>query len=1064
MSLADISIRRPVFAWMLMSALIVFGAISFMRMGVSQLPDVDFPVLSVSVIYDGAAPEVIESELVDPIEQRVVAVEGLKEVRSSVRQGSATVTLEFEINRDIDAALQEVQAALSQLRLPTGVDAPTIRKSNPEEDPIMFVGLSGKGRDLKELITFAELNLIDQFQVVPGVGEVQVGGFSTRNLRIWVNNQKLKQELLTVLDIVAAIQQGHSELAAGYLENDKNEINVRTIGEGLSPEDIGNIWIKSRGGEIIREPVLQIKDVARVEDGLSDIRRMARINGVDGLSVAIRKQRGSNEVDVSRALRAKIEEIQKTLPEGISLGVNVDFTRFTEQLVNTTIEKLVAAGLLTALICFLFIGSWGSVINVLLSIPTSVLGTFIVLYFAGFTLNLFTLLALALAISIVVDDAIMMLENIVRHFKMGKGRKRAASEGAREIMLAAVAATVAVVAIFLPVIFMTGVIGKFFFQFGVTISAAVLLSLLEAVTLTPMRCAQMLTRKDETNFVARTANRVSDQLADAYRQTLAFALHWRWSVVLVSTAIFVGSLLLFPKIKKEFVPSTDQNFVFISFEVPTGSSLAATNHAAKRIEEFLSQQDAVARYFISVGQGGPSGQVNQGFGGIALKPRSERKMSHIEFMGMVRGHFKGDKNLRVNLRDLSTRGLTAGRSFPVSFNIRGPDYEVLKEKSQEIMKRLQATELVSDLDTDFREGNPELQVIPNRRAAVQRGVDVENISRTISAAIGGIRQGQFTNDGRRYDIRIRLEPGDRQQESDLNRLMVRNYLQQLVPLNQVAEIRQASVVQSITRIDRLRAISIFANVPPGKSQGAALASAENIAREVLPPGYSFHLEGAAQSFAESFQSLYFALILGIVVAYMVLASQFNSFIHPIVVLLALPFSISGALFALWAFGESLNLYSMIGILLLMGIAKKNSILLVEFSNHVREHEGLAVREAQLKACPVRLRPILMTSAATVAAALPLAIDSSPGFETRIPMALAIIGGMTVSTLFTLYVVPCAYELFSGLERTGREHEADHDLPHLIEANGHGASSVTSPSDGKPGGQALPRQIDPGTSQ
>ncbi len=1016
-----------------MTFLIVFGAISFMRLGVSQMPDVDFPVLSVSITYEGAAPSVIEADLVEPIESRVIAVEGLKEIRSTIRQGGATINLDFEIDRNIDAALQEVQAAISQMRLPVGIDPPTIRKQNPEEDPILTLGLQST-QSPRDTIRFADLVLVDQLQVLPGVGEVNIQGFSTRNLRIFVDNQKLKRNLLTVLDVATAIQQGHSELGAGFIEDQKKSTNVRAMGEGVEPEDIGNLWIRSRGGEVIREPVLRVKDIATVEDGLTDVRRLARINGVSGLALGIKKQRGSNEVKVAEEVYKKVAELNKTMPEGYKLQVNSDYSRATGQIVETTTHKLMMAAVATAIICFLFLGTWTSVINVLLSIPTSILGTFIVLYFAGFTLNLFTLLALALAISIVVDDAIMMLENIIRHFKMGKSRKVASSDGAAEIWLAALAATVAVVAIFLPVIFMKGIIGKFFYQFGITISTAVLLSLLEAITLTPMRCATLMRRGDDEGWLPTRTAKIFHALARSYRATLALALRFRWPVLVISTGLFILSVMLFGHLRKEFVPASDQNLVFLNIQTPTGTSLTATNDAVTKVENWVKSQPSVDHYFVSVGSGGGGAAVNSAFMGITLKEKADRpEMPHTKFMQLARDTFKGDKSLRLNARDASSRGLTSGRSYPIAFNIRGPDYKVLKEKSEAIIKKLQDSGMIADVDTDYKEGQPELRLMPLRDRGAKYGVSTEAISETVSAAVGGLRQGQFTNDGRRYDIRISLPADERTTPEQVAQLQVRNFASNLVPLSDLVKMETVSTVQSITRINRSRAISIFGSLSPGKSQSDALAAAERISREELPTGYTFNLEGAAQTFDESFGSLYFSLALGVLVAYMVLASQFNSFLHPISILLALPFSVSGAFIALALFDQSLNLYSMIGILLLMGIAKKNSILLVEFTNKVRHGEavheegmdsfdaaanggrGPTVDEAQLIACPVRLKPILMTSAATVAAALPLAIDHGPGSETRIPMGLAIVGGTIISTLFTLYVVPCAYSALSKLE-------------------------------------------------
>jgi hydrophobe/amphiphile efflux-1 (HAE1) family protein len=1028
---------------MIMTAMIVFGAIGFMRLGISQMPDVDFPILNIGLTYEGAAPAVIEADLVDPIESRVISVEGVKEIRSTIRQGSANVKMEFEINRNIDSALQEVQAALSQLKLPPQVDPPIIKKSNPEDDPILTIGLQTT-KGLKEAIRFEDLVLEDQFQTIEGVGEVDIKGFSTRNLRIFVDNAKLKKNLLTVLDVATAIQQGHSELAAGYIEDAAKSTNVRAMGEGLNPEDIGNLWIRQRGGELIQEPILRIRDVAKVEDSLSDVRRLARVNGVDGLALGIRKQRGSNEVDVAKAVYKKVDELNKKLPDGYKLQINSDYTRATQQIVETTTHKLLMAAFATAVICFLFLGTWSSVLNVLLSIPTSILGTFIVLYFAGFTLNLFTLLALALAISIVVDDAIMMLENIMRHFKMGKPRKVAASDGAAEIWLAALAATVAVVAIFLPVVFMRGIIGKFFFQFGVTISTAVLLSLLEAITLTPMRCSTMMRRGDDNSWLARKTGKWFHVLENKYRASLAVALRWRWSVLTVSTALFVLSICLFMLLRKEFVPMSDQNLVFFNIRTPPGTSLVETDSKVRLVENWVKSRPETDHYYVSVGSSSAQAAVNNGFIGVTLVDKDKRKTSHIQFMQMARQKFKNVPGLTLTARDASSRGLTSGRSYPIAFNIRGPNYEVLREKAEEIQNKLAATGLVSDLDTDYKEGQPELRLTPLRARGAEYGVNMEAIAETVSAAIGGLRQGQFTNDGRRYDIRISLSPNERMTKEQVAQLQVRNYAQQLVPLTKLVDMSVVSTVQSITRINRSRSISVFGNLMPGKSQGEALQKAEEIAQSVLPVGYSFHLEGAAQTFDESFGSLYFALALGILVAYMVLASQFNSFLQPVAILLALPFSISGAFIALWAFGQSLNLYSMIGILLLMGIAKKNSILLVEFTNKVREgdvvgEEGVEsgtpvkdINQAQLIACPVRLRPILMTSVATIAAATPLAIDHGPGSETRIPMGLAIIGGTFISTLFTLYVVPAAYSLLVKLEKTDADPE---EAPLIVKESG-----------------------------
>lgn len=1015
MNLISISIRRPVFAWILMAAMIIFGAICANRLGVSQMPDVDFPVLSISVAYEGASPEVVESELVEPIEQRLLEIEGIKEMRSNIRQGSGSITLDFDIERNVDVALQEVQASISRIRMPPGVDPPVIRKSNPESSPIMFVGVTSD-KPMKEMLDWTENYLLDQFRFLPGMGEVSIGGFSQRNLRIWPDPAKMRARDITVIDLLNAIQSQHLESAAGLLVEGEQELRVRLLGEALTPEEVGNIRILSRaGGGAIYSQNFFVKDVALVEDGLSDIRRLARINGKEAVSIMIKKQRGGNEVELAQSVHKRIAEIQSNLPEGYDLQVNVDFTRSTQAVVETTYQKLGIAALVTILVCFLFLGSWQAAVNVLFSIPTSIVGTFTILYFSGFTLNLFTLLALTLAISIVVDDAIMLLENIVRHYRMGKTAPQAAYDGSMEILPAATAASLAVVAVFLPVVFMDGVIGKFFYQFGVTMSAAVMLSLLEAVTITPMRAATLMSAVQKTSRFEHFLEKLFSRFDRAYSWLLTKTLRFPKIVVLVSMLVFVGSLVLVSNIRQEFVPQQDQDIILISGQTPPGSSLMTTVAKSEEVEAIIRNHPLVDRYFVSVGAGGPSAEVNQFSMPTFLVSRETRSKTHVQIMDELRAEFRKIKDVRVSMRDNSSRGLTSGRSYPVSFNIRGPNLDVLTQKADEIMDRLESGGYTDDLDTDFKTGIPQLLIHPNRTAMAQRGVSVGALGTTLNATVAGARQSRFTSDGKRYDIRVKLLDKNITSPKDIEQIYVRNQYGNSIPLAELVTFTRETTYQSITRVNRLRAVSVFGNIKTGQSQSAVLAKAEEIAREVLPTGYSFALDGASAGLNESFRSLSMALVMGIAVAYMILAVQFNSFIHPISVLMALPFSVTGALLILWLTGTSLNLFSFIGLIVLMGIAKKNSILLVEFTNHMRAEGIKDIREALIKACPVRLRPILMTSVATVAAAVPLIIGNSMGQETRTPMGLTIIGGTIVSTILTLFVVPCIYLSLSFFE-------------------------------------------------
>lgn len=1012
MNLIELSLRRPVFAWVLMFSLIVFGAICMNRMGVSQLPDVDFPVLNISMTYEGAAPQVVEAELIDPLEQRLLSVEGIKEMRSQASQGSGRITLEFDISKNVNVALQEAQAAISEFRMPPGVDPPIVRKENPEEDPIMYVSIYGD-LELREILNWIDNYLVDQIQFLPGVGQVNAFGFSQRNLRIWLDPKKLESYELTINDIIDTLSTQHLESAAGQFTEGERELRVRWMGEASDVKDVENILVLRRGGQLISQSHIRIKDVARVEDGLSDVRRVARFENQQTVALRIMKQRGTNEVEVADVVRKKLEQIKDNFPKGYNYQVSVDFTRSTKATVDLTTEKLWFAAIITILVCFLFLGSLQTAVNILFSIPTSIVGTFMILYFSGFTLNLFTLLALTLAVSIVVDDAIMLLENIVRHYRMGKNSYQAALDGATEVLPAAIAASLAVVAIFLPVIFMDGIIGKFFFQFGVTISAAVMLSLLEAITVTPMRAAAFLSSEPKIGKFEQFLEHKFESISKFYQKILVKTLDRKWTVLIVSMAVFIVSLALVFQVKQEFVPAQDQDLIILIAQTTPGDSLEKTKEISKVIESKIREVKEVKNFIFSVG-------VGSIFSPVLLVPKAERKITHLQVMEILREKFKDIKGVRINMRDNSARNLSSGRQNPISIGLRGADLSILNEKAQNLIKELENRNLGVDLDSDYREGLPELVVKPKRDAMAARGVSIETVGQALSAAVGGLRQGRYTADGRRYDIRYKIPDDQMKSAEDIKNILVRNGAGNLVPLRQLVDIEETKSAQSINRVNRSRAISIYGSLAPGQSQAEVIKQGLKIAQDMLPPGYSASLEGASAGFSTAFASLYSALLIGILVAYLILAIQFNSFIHPFSVLMALPFSVTGALFTLWIFNQSLNLFSFIGLIVLMGISKKNSILLVEFTNHTRSLGEKDVRTALLQACPIRLRSIIMTSVATVCAALPLIIGSGVGSETRVPMGLSIVGGTVFSTLLTLFVVPALYLVMSRLENKKSE--------------------------------------------
>jgi hydrophobe/amphiphile efflux-1 (HAE1) family protein len=1001
--LTDACIEKPVFAWMLMAATLLFGGVAASRMGISQFPDVDFPTITVTVTWEGAAPEVMEHDVVEPLEEALVQVEGLREITSSSRQGAASITLELDLSRPVDTALQDVQSRISHMQrhLPKDIDAPVASKSNPEDQPILWVGLSGP-YPRQMLADIARYRLKEKLQTVPGVGEIALGGYLERNVRLWVDAAKLDERGLVVQDVLNALQREHVELPAGIIETEGREVNVRVMGEALDLQSLRRIVVREVAGVPVR-----LEDVALVEDGFEDVRRLARLNGEPAQGLGIRKQRGANAVAVAAAVRDTLEEVKKSLPPGMECGVYFDSTRFISESVHEIELEILLAVLLTAFVCWLFLGSLSSTLNVILAIPMSLLGTVAAIYFFGFTLNTFTLLGLTLAVGVVVDDAIMVMENIFRHAESGKDRVRAAREGTQEITFAALAATLAVVAIFLPIVFMKGLIGRYFLQFGVTLSVAVLLSYLEAITLAPARCSQFIaTAREGRGRVGLAADRIFARLGSGYGRLLAGALKRPYAVLGGGLLVLAGALLAARALPAEFVPSQDQSQFMVRLQTAVGSNLEEADRTFQRAEAYVRSRPEVERVFLSIGGGGGGTAVNSAMMFVSLVPPKARKLGQAQLFGILRRELNSYAGLRAVVMDPSQAGFTAQRGFPVELSVRGPEWDQIVGASQELMRKLQASGAVVDLDTDYQVGMPELRIVPDRARAADLGVSTEAVASTLNALVGGVRAGKYSTGGRRVDMRLRLLAGQRARPEDLARLKLRNDHDQLIPLAALVNEKEIPALQAITRRARERAVSIYGNVAPGHSQEEAIALVERLGQE-LPASAHVVLGGASVAFRESMSGLVFALLLGIAIAYMVLASQFNSFLHPITVITILPLSAAGAVAALWALGFSLNVFSMIGLLLLMGIVKKNSIILVDYANRMRQegHEPVA---AMLRAGPIRLRPILMTSVSTMMCAVPAALMLGPGGETRAPMAVAILGGLVVSTALSLLVVPAFY--------------------------------------------------------
>jgi len=1007
--LTNLCIERPVLAWMMMLATLVFGGLGLARMGVSQYPDVDFPSLSISAVYEGAAPEIVEHDVIEPIEEALTQVEGIKAITSTARQGSGSVTLDLDLERDVDAALQEVQSRLAQIQnqLPRNMDPPVISKTNPEDNPILWVGLSGPFP--RQMLTdYARYRIKEKLQTLSGVGEITLGGYTPRAVRIWIDASKLAAFGLTTADVQAALRREHVEMPAGRIETEGREINVRVLGEAMELDALREVVLRQSGVSVVR-----LSDVALVEDGFEDTRRLTRIAGEPAQGIGIRKQRGANAVEVAQAVKAEVATLAAGLPEGMTLRVMFDSTEFIEHSVSEVKFELLLAVALTSLMCWFFLGSVSSTLNVVLAIPMSLMGTIAVLYFLGYTLNTFTLLGLSLAVGIVVDDAIMVLENITRHAEMGKDRVRAAREGTGQIVFAALAATVAIVAIFVPVVFTRGVIGAYLTQFGVTLSVAVLLSYVEAITLAPARCAQFLEVGHVRRGVGALADRAFEASARLYERLLARSLRWPVLVLVLGGALFAASFAAFKALPGELVPPQDQGRFMVRLQTSVSANLDEMNGLMRQVEAKVNARPEVARALAVIGGfGGTS--VNTGLMFTTLVSSNERNITQQQFMQEMRKELGQIPGVRVFIQDMSTFGFGAGRSYPVDLSIRGPDWAELGQVSERVRRDLLATGVVADLESDYQLGMPELRVTPDRARAADLGVSMEDLGTTISALVGGARVGKFSVDGRRVDVRVRLLADQRRRPEDLQGVYVRARTGALVPLSSLVTYEERAMLQSVTRKDRERAISLFGNPAPGFAQTDVNRELERIGK-TLPEGYRIVLGGGSAAMKESVSGLGLAFALGLVFAMMVLASQFNSVLHAIAVMSIMPLSFAGAIFALLWSAHSLNMFSGIGIVLLMGIVKKNSIILVDYAAEL-QRGGASALDAMLEAGRARLRPILMTSFATSAAAVPAALALGPGGEMRAPMAIAVLGGVLLATTLSLLFVPAFYVLTDTTRR------------------------------------------------
>ena len=1019
MKLSDLSIRRPVLASMVSLALVLFGAIGYTRLAVREFPDVDPPIVSVSTELPGANPQVVESAVTDILEEELSTVEGLRTLTSSSAEGFSNITLEFNLERPVEAAAQDVRDKVARIRgrLPEDVREPVVAKQEADAQPFFWLALSGANYDLLQLSDIGDRLVKARLQTLPGVGQARIFGERRFSMRVWLSAAELSARGLTVQDVQQAIRSRNVEVPAGRIESDRREFTVRSLGELKTPDEFSELVVSNDSGVLVK-----LKDLGRVELGAEDERSALRYRGTSAVAIGVVRQSKANIIQVADAIRHELPRVQASLPPGVKLDIAFDESIFVSRSIREAEETLMLAAGLVVIIIFVFLRNLRATIIPGLAIPTSIVATFAIMYFLGFSVNNFTLLALTLAIGIVVDDAIIVLENAYRHQEeLGQSPEEAATSGTREIAFAVIATTISLVAVFTPLAFLKGSTGRLFNEFGIAVAGSVVVSGFVALTLTPMLCAKVLRVPQRHGVLYRALENGFNALAAGYARTLRAAVRYRWAVVGGVVLLTLGAAVVFRSLKREFVPPEDKGWFFSIIIAPEGSSLAYTDGYQRQAEAVLDKTKDVASYFsvVNIGDG-----VSRGMIFTNLVDFDQRTRSIQDIIGEVQGGYFAIPGVFA----FANNPPAFGFGSPVQFVLQNPDFDLLVKGNDTLLARARQVKGLVNVDSDLRVNKPELTVNFDRDRAEDLGVPVGDVATTLQVLLGGNRTSTFTRNNKQYDVIVQLDPRARATPSDMTGLYVRGRGRELVKLEALATVKEGVGPRELNHFNRVRASTITAGLAPGFTLGEAIDSLNRIANEVLPKGSSTALAGESRELDESGSSLYFAFLLALLVVFMVLASQFESLVHPFTVLLAVPLAVTGALFTLKIAGATLNLYSQIGMILLIGLVTKNSILLVEYINQLKER-GLDTIEAALEAGRIRLRPILMTSVATVMGAVPIAFGLGAGSISRRPLGYAIVGGVLFSTLLTLYVVPAVYVIFDGLRGrvTGRSPAAHRPL-------------------------------------
>lgn len=1012
MILSDQSVRRPVFASVISLLLIILGLAAMTKLPVRQYPDVDSPVVSIDTRYRGASAEVVETKITQLIEDRVAGIEGIVKLTSSSRDERSDIRIEFDLGRDVDAAANDIRDRVSRVldQLPTEADPPEIAKVDNSTQAVMYLNLTSDRMDGLEITDYADRFLVDRFSTVPGVARVNISGARRYAMRIWLGRQALAARGLTVLDVESALRSENVELPAGRLESEEREFTLRTDTGFNTEQDFRNLVIgRGADGQLVR-----LGEVADVRIGAENERNLARANGESAVSLAIEQLSKANSVLVSRAVRKEVAAMSGELPEGMVLSVNYDRAEFIEASMNEVYKALVVALLLVLVVIYFFLGSIRATLIPAIVVPISVVATFIVMGAMGYTINVLTLLGLVLAIGLVVDDAIVVLENIYRRIEEGQKPILAALDGSREIGFAVIATTLVLVAVFVPLSYIEGDVGRLFREFGITLAAAVLFSSLVALTLTPMLCSKILRGRELRSGLPAKVDDFFKWLRTHYQRLLERVIEWPRVMLAIVAMISVLAILLAQNLPTEYAPNEDRGAFFISLRAPEGATLETTDRSTRKLEKILETQVGEGKpikRFLTRLPGWGSSAVNSSLVIVLLTHWDDRQETDKEIAGWLRSQTASIPGARIFARTPRALGIR-GSGSPVQLVLGGPDYEQLKEWRDKMLTAMQDIPELQNADSDFQERKPQMKINVDRNRAAMLGVSLSNVGRTLETMLGSRTVTTYVDRGREYNVVLLGADADRSSTDDLSNLYVRSSLTgDLVSLSNLVVLSEKAGPSELKRFDRMRSITISASLAEGVRLGEAIDKLYQVALETLPASARISWDGESEEYLNSGSSLYLTFALALLIVFLVLSAQFESFINPMIILVTVPLALTGALLGLLVYGSSINVFSQIGAILLIGLSAKNGVLIVEFANQLRDR-GMRFREAIVEAASVRLRPILMTSACTTFGALPLLLGEGAGAEARQPIGIVVVYGVTISAILTLFVVPALYVLFA----------------------------------------------------